>query len=113
MTGPQEQPPSAPIPEPLYVPTGDTQGSTGLMIDQQPPVQLAPAGTDSTLVWLVTAAIAGSFFLLVVSVFLRLLCPRGRKQNQYTLARQNSTFSSSQYLPSSPSLTFNDPNPDY
>ncbi|XP_036417830.1 interleukin-1 receptor type 2 [Colossoma macropomum] len=47
---------------------------------------------DSTFVWLVTAAIASSFFLLVVSVFLHLLRPRWGKQNEYILARQNSTF---------------------
>ncbi|KAL7881419.1 hypothetical protein AOLI_G00082670 [Acnodon oligacanthus] len=47
---------------------------------------------DSTFVWLVTAAIAGSFFLLVLSVFMYLLRPIRGKQNDYMLARQNSTF---------------------
>ncbi|XP_072541344.1 interleukin-1 receptor type 2 [Salminus brasiliensis] len=47
---------------------------------------------DSTFVWLVTAAIAGSFFLIVLSVFLHLLCPKRQKQRDYMLARQSSTF---------------------
>ncbi|XP_007241627.2 interleukin-1 receptor type 2 [Astyanax mexicanus] len=47
---------------------------------------------DSTLVWLVTASVSGSFFLMVLSVFLHLLCAKSQKQRDYTLARQSSTY---------------------
>ncbi|XP_066497370.1 interleukin-1 receptor type 2 [Hoplias malabaricus] len=47
---------------------------------------------DSTFVWLMTAAIASSFVLVVVSVFLRMLCSKRQKKDDYILARQNSIF---------------------
>ncbi|MCJ8732181.1 hypothetical protein PDJAM_G00208290 [Pangasius djambal] len=47
---------------------------------------------DSMLPWLVVAPVASCFFMLVVCVFLRLLCRKQHKHNDYILARQNSTF---------------------
>uniref|UniRef100_H3DE20 Ig-like domain-containing protein n=1 Tax=Tetraodon nigroviridis TaxID=99883 RepID=H3DE20_TETNG len=48
---------------------------------------------DSTFTWLLVAMVAGSCFLTVVSVFLWVLFKAKRKKNMdYVLARQNSTF---------------------
>ncbi|KAB5576718.1 hypothetical protein PHYPO_G00201660 [Pangasianodon hypophthalmus] len=47
---------------------------------------------DSMLAWLVVAPVASCFFMLVVCVFLRLLCRKQHKHNDYILARQNSIF---------------------
>ena len=50
--------------------------------------------TDSTLTWLVVAAVAVSCLVTVVSIFLCILFKPKRKKNMdYFLARQNSTFS--------------------
>ncbi|XP_062862070.1 interleukin-1 receptor type 2 [Trichomycterus rosablanca] len=47
---------------------------------------------ESMCAWMVVGAVSSCFFLLVVFVFLRLLCSKQQKQNDYILARQNSSF---------------------
>ncbi|KAM9486900.1 interleukin-1 receptor type 2-like [Clarias gariepinus] len=57
---------------------------------QEVVVQIKMEG--SMLAWIVLAHVAVCFLLLVVCVFLRLLCRKQHKHNDYILARQNSTY---------------------
>lgn len=49
--------------------------------------------SDSTVTWVVVAAVGASFFLAVVSAFLFILFkPKRSEKVDYVLARQNSFF---------------------